>query len=254
MRKTLIGLAVLAGVLVVALGSLFYAAFGGNRPILDGYQVGTGVRQVKAGLVSAFLVDVDAKHVALIDTGGEPKAPEILAVLKGRGLGPEAVTTILLTHGHPDHAGGCPAFPRAVVAALGSEVALAEGQAGGKGPLTRLFPVRPTGLKITRVLTDGEVVHLGSVDVRVFAVPGHTAGSAAFLVNGALIFGDAANGRKDGTLGNAKWITSDDAEQARESLKSLAGRLDPQAVTTLAFSHTGPLIGVQPLLDFASRR
>lgn len=253
MKKVLLGILAAVALVVVVLAGALFVTFAGHRPILDGYQVAPGVKTVKDGFVSVFVVDVDAKHVALIDAGNDVQARPVLAALAARKLGPEAVTMILLTHGHPDHRAGCAAFPQATLAALGAEVSLIEGAVGPHGPLPRLFPVKPTGLKVGRILTDGETVHLGNVSIQVFAVPGHTAGSAAYFVNGALILGDAADSRTDGTMGGAKWIASDDVQRNRDSLKALAGRVDPQAVTTLAFSHSGPLLGAKPLLDFAAK-
>jgi glyoxylase-like metal-dependent hydrolase (beta-lactamase superfamily II) len=74
-------------------------------------------------------------------------------------------------------------FPKAEVMALEPELPLLEGRTGWRGPLMRLFP-RLSAVKVTHVLHDGETVTLGQVSVQVFAVPGHTPGSAADLVNG----------------------------------------------------------------------
>jgi glyoxylase-like metal-dependent hydrolase (beta-lactamase superfamily II) len=62
------------------------------------------------------------KHNVLIDTGADGLAPttgDLLKNLEAEGITPEEITTVVLTHGHPDHIGGVldtsgkPAFPNA---------------------------------------------------------------------------------------------------------------------------------------------
>jgi glyoxylase-like metal-dependent hydrolase (beta-lactamase superfamily II) len=133
--------------------------------------------------------------------------------------------------------------------ALSEEVDVAEGRASSGGPIMRIMPVRPTGVKINRTLHDGEVVDLGNAQVRVFAVPGHTAGSAAYLVNGVLMLGDAADAGSDGHVKGSRWLFSNDQAQDRESVSRLAMRLASQGgVQALVFAHSGVLKqGIEPL-------
>ena len=49
------------------------------------------------------------KHKILIDTGAGGMAPttgDLLKQLQAEGITPEEITTVVLTHGHPDHIGG----------------------------------------------------------------------------------------------------------------------------------------------------
>jgi hydroxyacylglutathione hydrolase len=252
------GLKIAAAVLLVLVAvpvAIIASAFIGTSAIQDGRELEGGVRLVKDGIVTIGVIDLGGGKVALVDAGNDGEGKAILAELKRRGLGPEAVTAVLLTHGHGDHLAGCHLFPAASIYALAGDVGLAEGREAGKSPIGKLVGARPTGVKITRALADGETVALGGtppVSARVFAVPGHTAGSAAYLVNGALFLGDSAGSSKDGKILPAPWAFSDDPAQNRASLKALGERLRPSMaeVKELVPAHSGALLGLGPLLAF----
>jgi glyoxylase-like metal-dependent hydrolase (beta-lactamase superfamily II) len=230
-----VGLVVL--LLVLAAGSVWYSAFGSNKPIVDGQAVAPGVETVKDGFVSVFVVDAGTGKVALIDAGNDKSGKAILLALAHRGLTPSSVAAIFLTHGHGDHTAACKVFPDAQVFALQEDVALVGDAA-----------------KVTHPLKDGEVTQVGDLRVETFAVPGHTAGSAVYLARGVLFFGDSAGASKDGTVMKAVSLFSKDSAQNVASLKSLEGRLAPRAsdIQALAFAHTGPLTGFQPFAAFVT--
>jgi glyoxylase-like metal-dependent hydrolase (beta-lactamase superfamily II) len=114
--------------------------------------------------------------------------------------------------------------------------------------------VRPTGVRVTRRLRDGEVVTVGTATIRVYAVPGHTAGSAAYLVNDVLFVGDSAQIESDGTLRPAPWLATDDRAQNRASLRRLRERLAADGVRLRAIvaAHSGPAEGDAALVAFAA--
>jgi glyoxylase-like metal-dependent hydrolase (beta-lactamase superfamily II) len=240
-------------VVIAGVGGAVASAFLGRRALVDGAET-QGVRIVKDGIVGVAMVAIAADQVALIDAGTDGSGKAILAELSRRQLGPDAVTAIFITHGHQDHTAAIKLFPRATVMALAAEVPLIEGHAGAHGPLTQLFPVKPTGVTVTRPLHDGETVSLGTVHVQVFAVPGHTAGSAAYLVNGVLCLGDAADAGSDGKAIGAPWIFSDSQAQDRASVAALVQRLQSEHAEVRAtfFAHSGLLKeGLQPFQGFA---
>jgi len=254
MKKTLkiVGLVIL--VLVIGVVGLLAAAFMGRQSITDGAEA-SGMRIVKDGIVSVGVIPISDHEVALVDAGNDKNAKAIIDELSRRHLGPDAVTTILITHGHPDHVGGVAMFPKAQVVSLDVEKPLVEGRVGAKGPMTRLMPVSPTGITVARTVKDGDTFMLGPHAVHVYAVPGHTQGSAAYLVDDVLFMGDAADAKSDGTVIGAPWIFSDSQPQDRASIAALDARLvrDNATVKTIAFAHSGLLSnGRSPLDTYAA--
>jgi glyoxylase-like metal-dependent hydrolase (beta-lactamase superfamily II) len=210
---------------------------------------------VKDGFVSAGLVSLSEREVALVDAGNDVQAKALLAELSRRGLGPDDVKVILLTHGHSDHTGGIAKFSNAQVMALAAEVDVVEGRSSGGGPILRFRPPKPTGIRLSRALQDGDGVQLGAIRVRVFALPGHTPGSAAYAIGGNLFLGDSANQDRQGRLRAAPWIFTGSTAQNRNALVELARRLaGDSSIKTLVFSHSAPSErGIAPLAEFASQ-
>ncbi len=230
----------LLAVCVLGMGGLFYSAFGGLSAIVDGVEPATGVRIVKDGIVTVGVVDAGDGKVLLIDAGNDPDGKAIFAELSRRHAAADAVSAIFITHGHPDHTAGARLFPHAAVYALAADIPLAEGREGSHGPVTHLFAPKDNGTRVTRAVHDGETVVVGSAEVRVFSLPGHTAGSAAYLTRGVLFLGDSARLKSDGTLAGSPWAFSDDSAQNHASLRALATRLRPEQVGIVAIApaHT----------------
>jgi glyoxylase-like metal-dependent hydrolase (beta-lactamase superfamily II) len=237
MKRALIGVGVVVLLLAAGAGAVVYSAFAHNRPIEDGSEPAPGVRTIKDGFVSVFVLDAGGGKVALIDAGNDKSGKAVLAELTRRGLTPAAVAGIFLTHGHPDHTAACRVLPDATVYAMANEV-----------------DVIGDACKLGHPLKDGEVVTINDLKVEAFATPGHTPGSAVYLSRGVLFFGDSAGGSKDGTVMEAVHFFSKDSALNIASLKSLEARLEPRAseVTTLAFAHSGYLPGFAPLKAFAA--
>lgn len=69
-----------------------------------------GISAIDSGfgrpLLDAIHLVVEGDHAALVDTGTNASLPIVLDALKAKGLSPEQVEYVILTHIHLDHAGG----------------------------------------------------------------------------------------------------------------------------------------------------
>lgn len=256
MNRILIIIGILLGIAILGLALTVIISRLNIAKVCDGQKLPNEAVQIKDGFTSAFLLDAGQGKVVLIDTGQDKDAKAIKAILTERNLKPDDVIAILLTHGHNDHFGGVLAFSNAKVMAMAGDIPLIEGNEARRSFLGSLIGARPTGIHVENVLKDDELLSLGRLQIRVFAVPGHTAGCVAFLVDGVLYLGDSADSRTDGTLNPALWFVSEDTSLNVISLKALEKRLSESSekVKYLTFSHSAVLEGLEPLSAFVSRR
>ena len=76
-----------------------------------------GISAIDSGymrpMMDAIHLVVENGRAAIIDTGTNDSVPNVMAALKAKGIAPEAVDYVMLTHVHLDHAGGAGALMRA---------------------------------------------------------------------------------------------------------------------------------------------
>ena len=256
-RRALVRSAIAAAAVAIGIGSTIgvalYVTFDGVAPLEDGRRVGPAVTVVD-GYVACYLLDAGDGTVALIDACADPEGVALLAALDRAGRGPRDVVAVLMTHGHADHRGGIPLFERARIYAHQDELPLLRGEVAAQGPIPQLDG-RMAPVAVSDVVHDGDELTIGALRVRVFHLPGHTAGSVAYRVDDTLFLGDNAHGMETGEMEPAPWVFSDDVDANVASLRALPARLDEAGVVVarLVFGHSAPLEGREPLWDFASR-
>ena len=133
------------------------------------------------GSVNVFLLEFEGstKRV-MIDAGfGEPKGA-LLKEMKLAGIAPESISDILVTHIHPDHVGGLPAFPAARVHIAKKEYDAWRGD-GSRKNLARFLPP-PERLVLFEY--DTEVVP----GVTALEYAGHTPGHTVFRLGESVFF------------------------------------------------------------------
>ncbi len=121
---------------------------------------------IEPGSAEALVIDPGPMHTGHLTA--------ILECVKESGA---RVTSIALTHGHPDHAEAAQQF-----------------SAFTGAPVHALDPAQRLG---SEGLGDGDVLTVGGLEVRVVVTPGHTGDSLSFLVPAerALLTGDTVLGR-----------------------------------------------------------
>lgn len=192
-----------------------------------------------------------SEGAALIELGTSMTVPRLLAGLAALGVTREAVTHLLLTHVHMDHAGAVghllAHLPRAqVVIHSRSHRHLADPtrlRAGVEAAVRELFPlygeIEP--VDPTRLLP-GESLDLdlgGRVRLEALPTPGHSPDHLAYFapVQGVLFTGDAAGV----SLFAHQWlrpVTAPPAFDLEASLQSIE-KMRQLRPLTLAFTHFG---------------
>lgn len=210
-------------------------------------QIKPGLYQLVYKGVNVFLVDCFG--LTLIDTGTPEMGPMIVKAVRDLGHDPRAVSKILLTHAHYDHAGAASFLQ----SELGAEVfchpleaellrtgeTIRPGFHPSPGLLNRLLyetfirnnPTTAPPVEVDVLLEDGQEVIGG---LRSIHTPGHALGHLAFLWKDTLVAGDAAS--------NVGWlraaIGTEDYGTALQSIQKLC-RFDFE---TACFGHGPPIV------------
>jgi glyoxylase-like metal-dependent hydrolase (beta-lactamase superfamily II) len=215
----------------------------------------TGVWRIPllGDFVNGFMFRDDDGQVTLIDMGVKRSGAKVMAALESIGSGPSDVTRLMLTHAHPDHAGGAAHVARETGRSFGIHEDDAEAARTGFSPprddtlrLGRLANRMGGGRKDFEPLeggetfTDGQVVPVAG-GLEVIHTPGHSPGHAAYLhrSSGVLITGDSIF-----NVRGLRWPIKAFCTSFRLTTQT-AHRLAELDYTTAAFTH-GPELRVNP--------
>lgn len=140
------------------------------------YYVGT------AGIASV-LVTSEYGHV-LVDTGLPESAPLIARNIETLGFRLDEVKAIVFSHAHLDHVGGAAELQRLtgaqIYALRPAEAVLRTGKLPKDDPQAAARSRAIPAPERVWVATDGQLLGVGGVRLRVHATPGHTPGSATW--------------------------------------------------------------------------
>ena len=136
-------------------------------------------RQIGTEDLTALLVQT-ADGAVLLDGGMPQMAGHLLDNMKLRGVAPQDLRLVLLSHAHADHAGPVAELKRRTGAhvAANAETAVLLAR-GGSNDLHFGDSITFPPVSTDRIIMDGEVVNVGGIAFTAHFMPGHTPGSTA---------------------------------------------------------------------------
>ncbi|MBS2962758.1 MBL fold metallo-hydrolase [Actinocrinis puniceicyclus] len=158
-------------------------------------------------------------HEALVVDPGPLHEGHLAAVLEHVDAAGARVTSIALTHGHPDHAEAARRFAELT-----------------RAPVRALDPAYCLG---SAALGGGDVLMIGGLEVRVVSTRGHTGDSLSFLIpaDRALLTGDTVLGRGTTVVAHPDGRLAD----YFDSLRLIRRMTETQAVGVILPGH-GPVV------------
>ncbi len=145
------------------------------------FRIAGNVYYVGANNISSILVTTPDGHI-LIDTGTHKMAAVVFPNMVTLGFSPADIKILMLSHAHYDHMETMETIRRltgATVAALEAEVpSLVTGHDLGINETWGHEPV-----EVGRILQSGDDVRLGGSSVKVIWTPGHTRGTATYVID-----------------------------------------------------------------------
>ena len=180
------------------------------------------IKQFIAGQLenNMYLVaDEASKKAVLIDASSN--IPELIEAAKDYD-----VEYILLTHGHFDHIMGLSSLKQA----LNAKAVISKDDlviSDNINEFTRLFGLPDTTPPTYDLyVSDGDVLNVGGLEIKVIHTPGHTEGGVCYLIDGKLFSGDTlfreSVGRTDLFGGNFKKLS----DSIKNKLFKLDGKIE----------------------------
>jgi len=223
----------------------------------DVYRIGT-----LGPYINAYLFVESSGSLTLVDAGLKGAPKKIVSAIESLGKKPSDVTRIVLTHAHPDHAGGLKRMHEETGARVMCHGVDAPFARAGKAPPRdpRRLTARILGMlpgnsfppcEIDEEIADGQLLDVAG-GLRVVHTPGHSPGHVSLLheSSGVLIVGDSLF-NSVGLTFSLPWACTD-IPLSRET----AGRLGDLDFEVAAFMH-GPEIregAREKVRDFIKRK
>ena len=168
------------------------------------------LKQLELGPLANFVYivgDPATRECAVVDPAWD--VPAILKAVEGEGL---TLTSVLVTHNHPDHINGV----GEILKTADVPVFVHKEDA---------FALKPYQSSL-RLVSGGDRTAVGKLDVAFLHTPGHTHGSQCFLFQDRLVSGDTLFIKGCGRVD----LPNSDPEKMYRSLRKIAGLPDETVV------------------------
>jgi glyoxylase-like metal-dependent hydrolase (beta-lactamase superfamily II) len=227
----------------------------------------SGVEEVKQGIVvsssvSSYVYGAKVGNkVILFDAGADPGGAPVDAVLGWLHAARSDVTDVFVTHGHGDHTAGISGLGSPHVHIGAGDLALAEKKvppealAGKAFTAVMSYPAIAPGDPITGPTTFDVGQGADAKKVKAFPIPGHTAGSYAYLYDGVLFVGDAMI-FKQGRLDPAIKLFDAHPDDNKASIRKLQKLVENEEIDIVCTGHGGCTpkgLGRNQLTDLVAR-
>lgn len=126
--------------------------------------------------------DAVTREACLIDPGSDPEP--IKNYIRKEGLD---LKFIINTHGHGDHIGANASFRAPIFIHRRDADFLTDPDKN----LSRAFTAGIVSPKAGRLVEDGDIISLGTLELKILHTPGHTQGSISIVTEGLAFTGDA---------------------------------------------------------------
>ncbi len=142
-------------------------------------RLGPDLFAIKDDFVNVFLLEKNGAYLA-VDSGNTGK--NILEGFEALGIDIKKVSTLLLTHTDYDHVAQVDLYDNAEIYISSDEEQMINGQTEKK------FFIHNKLAAGHGLLPDGSIRKIDGWTVQTIVVPGHTAGSACFIIDGKYLF------------------------------------------------------------------
>lgn len=207
------------------------------------------VKTFSLSLANIHIVEAYGKRL-MIDAGKHGDEQALVAAMRAAGVEPRSIDYLFITHGHTDHAGGASYFKEhfgtTIIAGRADQAMLASGRndalcatgllANFLKPsiLRESYPPVSADIWINQEL---DLTTLG-IKGRVLAMPSHTPGSIAVLIDDKAFVGDLARGELLNKTKPARHFYMCDLHSNDQDIARL---LDIRAIKTWYTGHMGPV-------------
>ncbi len=228
-KRGLVVIGTIAGVLMVLIAILILrikSETNAMTPLRTGL-IADGVYAVKDSHVNMYIMK-NGNYCIAIDAADDTK--KVTRELSKARINPETVKAVFLTHTDSDHVAALKLFNKAAVYLSKPE----ERMINGTTSRMLVFHNKPIGAYQT--LNDGQVVDAGPFRVRCIVTPGHTPGSACYLVNDAVLFTGDTLRLKNGRVELFNELFNMDSAAERKSWTKI---MDLRGVKYIFTAHYG---------------
>jgi len=216
MKKRIIKIAIISVCILIALFAAYSAIFmiqtKKMKPADTGRLAGE-VYAVRDSIVNMYLVK-GKKGCVAFDAGKD--AGSISAEMKKIGIAPEQVSAVFLSHSDSDHTGALKLFVNAKIYIPRNEEPMVTGSAK-----RFLFFTNKADIEHEKI-NEGQTMTIDGIKIKCIASPGHTPGSASYLVDDNYLFTGDNLSLRDGEADIFNVFFNMDTETQKKSIKVLS--------------------------------